>query len=150
VLFDPGEHCRKAGKRQKEATVTAGTGLYWAVWRYGWDRGGSWLTGRGRTHAHMMMGTLCPWHLRLVEPSAVSQHADLAECRLIQHPKTSGTLRRSAVNHKVLVPLIRLGVTATKVLAHLSTNFEKSPRRHDAPPHKHSHPHPRLSDWPVG
>jgi len=33
--------------------------------------------------AHMMLGTLFPCHLRLVRPSAVSLHAELAECRLI-------------------------------------------------------------------
>ena len=45
----------------------------------------------------------------------VSHYADLAESRLIEHPKASKTLRRSAVNHRG-GPLSPTGVTATQML----------------------------------
>jgi hypothetical protein len=111
----------------------------------------------------------------LVRPSAASLHADLAERRLIYHPKTSGTLRRSAVNHRGLSSsAMALAFHANALAsphrhtgAHLSTNSEQTLCQHDAgraadcwpprggggglpPPHTHSHPQPRLSEWPVG
>ena len=45
----------------------------------------------------------------------ISHCADLAESRLIEHPKASKTLRRSAVNHRG-GPLSLTGVTATQML----------------------------------
>ena len=45
----------------------------------------------------------------------VSYYADLAESRLIWHPKASKALRRSAVNHRG-GPLSLTGVTATQML----------------------------------
>jgi hypothetical protein len=104
----------------------------------------------------------------LVRPSAASLHADLAERRLIYHPKTSGTLRRSAVNHRGLSSsAMALAFHANALAsphrhtgAHLSTNSEQTLCQHDAgraadcwpprgggggrpPPHPPSHPQPR-------
>jgi len=120
----------------------------------GLPRGSLWDPRGQRKPPCHSQPELCPWHLRLVRPSAVSLNADLAERRLIYHPKTSGTLRRNVVNH-------RGSSSSAKhwchrhTGAHLSTNFEQTLRRHDAVRaadcrhplgggggDMHSHPHP--------
>jgi hypothetical protein len=61
-------------------------------------------------------------------PRGPEKHADLAECRLTKHPKTSGTLKGSEGNHSGSSKPWRHRHTVTQ----LSTKYQQTLRQHDA------------------